>query len=65
MIKTLKIFQYAYIIIAIVFIWEAIGGWSEDRGRSYMLLVFSALAIFMFFFRRHFRQKFEDRNKQS
>lgn len=61
MIKALKIFQYAYVIFAILFIWDAISNWSVDRTRSYISLLFAALAIFMFFFRKHFRKKFQDR----
>ncbi|MEF3077624.1 hypothetical protein [Winogradskyella poriferorum] len=61
--KILKIFQYAYIIFAVLFLWDAISNWSIDRSRSYMSLFFVALAIFMFFFRKRFASKFQDRNK--
>lgn len=60
--KLLNLFQYAYIIFAVLFLWEAISNWAVDRNKSYMLLLFSALAIFMFFFRKRFRKKMEDRN---
>ncbi|SHG63699.1 hypothetical protein [Winogradskyella jejuensis] len=65
MIKALKIFQYAYIIFAVLFAWDAISNWSLDRSRSYISLLFAALAVFMFFFRKRFRKKFEDRNNQK
>jgi uncharacterized membrane protein len=61
--KILQFFQYAYIIFAALFLWDAISNWSLDRNRSYMSLFFVALAVFMFFFRKRFRKKFEDRNK--
>lgn len=61
--KILKIFQYAYIIFAVLFLWDAISNWYIDRNRSYMSLFFVALAIFMFFFRKRFASKFQDRNK--
>ncbi|APY07988.1 hypothetical protein BWZ20_06585 [Winogradskyella sp. J14-2] len=61
--KLLKIFQYAYIIFAVLFLWDAIANWSVDRNRAYMSLFFVALAIFMFFFRKRFASKFNDRNK--
>lgn len=64
MIKALKIFQYAYLIIAVILIWEAFSNWSIDRSKSYFLLFFSALAVFMFFFRKNFRKKIEDRYKK-
>jgi hypothetical protein len=62
--KILQFFQYAYIIFAALFLWDAISNWSVDRNRAYMSLLFTALAIFMFFFRKRFRKKFEDRNKK-
>lgn len=60
--KILKFFQYAYIIFAVLFFWDAITKWSTDRNRAYISLLFTALAIFMFFFRKRFRKKFENRN---
>ena len=63
MLKALKFFQYAYIIFAVMFAWDAISNWSFDRSRSYISLLFAALAVFMFFFRKRFRKKFEDRQK--
>ncbi|MCC1483177.1 hypothetical protein [Winogradskyella immobilis] len=60
--KILKFFQYAYIIFAALFFWDAITKWSTDRNRAYISLLFTALAIFMFFFRKRFRKKFENRN---
>ncbi len=62
--KLIKIFKYAYIIFAVLFLWDAITNWSVDRSRSYMSLLFVALAIFMFFFRKRFGKKFEDHNNQ-
>lgn len=64
MLKTLKFFQYIYLALALFCVWEAIQNWTIDRQRSYILLFFAALAVFLFFFRKHFRKKFEQRNKQ-
>lgn len=60
----LKFFQYAYLVIAALFLYEAVISWNTDRNRSYMSLFFVVLALFLFFFRRKFRKRFEDRNKQ-
>ncbi|BAO76141.1 hypothetical protein [Winogradskyella sp. PG-2] len=62
--QLLGLFQYVYLIFAALFLWDAISNWSIERSRSYMSLLFVALAIFMFFFRKRFRKKFEDRNQQ-
>jgi uncharacterized membrane protein len=62
--KILNFFQYAYLIFAVMFIYKAVSVWSEDSGRAYLMLFFAAMAIFMFFFRKRFRKKIEDSNKQ-
>lgn len=62
--KLQKFFQYAYLFFAVLFTYEAIGHWNTDRNKSYMLLVIVALAVFMFFFRRRFSKKIEERNKK-
>lgn len=62
--KLQKFFQYAYLVFAILFIYEAIVNWNSDRNRAYMMLVVAALAVFMFFFRMRFAKKMEERNKK-
>jgi hypothetical protein len=57
-----KIFEYGYLVIAIVFSVEAVMNWNEDGERAYLLAGFSILAVFMYFFRRHFRKKRENTN---
>ena len=61
--KIWKIFEYGYLIIAIVFVVETVLNWNSDREKAYMLLFFSVLAIFMYFFRKRFSNKVENRNK--
>ncbi len=52
-----KIFEYAYLLIAIVFIVEGVLRWNSEREKAYFFLGFSVLAIFMFFFKKRFRKK--------
>lgn len=61
--KLWKFFEYGYLVIAIFFGVETILKWNIDRNRAYILLFFTILAIFMYFFRKHYRKKFENRNK--
>ncbi|MDH7911582.1 hypothetical protein [Winogradskyella sp. SYSU M77433] len=63
--KLLKFFQYAYLIFAVIFLWDAIQNWSEDRNRTYTSLFLAALSVFMYFFRKRFRKKIEERNKNN
>ena len=55
--KLLQFLQYAYLVFAVLFLYDAIAN------KSYISLLFAALAIFMFFFRKKFRKRFEDRGK--
>ena len=60
--KILQFFQYAYLVFAAIFIFEAVSKWGVDRNRSYMAMFFAALAIFMFFFRKRFKDRFKNQN---
>lgn len=57
--KIYRLFEYAYIIMAIFSIYLVITNWETDRGQSYLFSFFGVLAIFMYFFKRRFRKKFE------
>ena len=61
--KLAKFFQYAYLIFAVLFLYDAIVNWGDNR--VYMSLLLAALAVFMFFFRRKFRKKYEDKNNSK
>jgi positive regulator of sigma E activity len=60
--KIWKIFEYGYLIIAIVFMIETIINWNTNREKAYLLLLFSMLAVFMYFFRKRYRKRFKNRN---
>lgn len=63
--KAFKFFEYAYLGICILSTVEVILLWnSPDRQRFYMFLLFGVASLGMFFFRRMYRKKFEQRNKQ-
>lgn len=62
--KTLKLFQYAYLVIAFLFLYKGITEWSSDREGAYISFFFTALAVAVFFFRKRFSKKFEDRDNK-
>ncbi|MCK7588998.1 hypothetical protein M0G43_00270 [Subsaxibacter sp. CAU 1640] len=62
--KLQKFFQYAYLFIAVFFLYETYRNWNIDRNRAYMLMFFAVLAVFMYFFKKNFMKRFEDRNKK-
>mgnify|MGYP004415084823 CR=1 FL=1 len=43
-------------------VWE---NWGDNRNRAYLFAFFAVVAIFMFFFKRNFRRKMEERNKNQ
>ena len=63
MIKFSKFFEIAYLAVAAFFLFEAVRLWNIERSQSYLFLFFAAVGIFMFFFRRHFRRKYQNREK--
>ena len=60
----LKIVSYLYLIVAAFFIYDAIMRLQEDKN-AIISFVFAGIAIFMFFFRRRYAQKFSDRKKDK
>ena len=59
--KLLQFLQYAYLVFAVLFVYDAISNWNVKS--PYISLGFAALAVFMFFFRKKFRKRFQDRGK--
>ena len=62
--KFLQFFQYVYLVFVILFGYDAISKWGTERNQAYMSLFFAALSLFMFFFRKRFAKKFEERSKE-
>ena len=62
--KYLKYTQYIYLVAAIIFGIRAAEVWDQDQDRSYLFMGITALSVFMFFFRRKFSNKFEDRRQK-
>ena len=60
----LKFFQYLYLIFFGLLTYEGIKLWSENRQRAYVMFFLAVIALFMFFFRKKFRKRFEDRRKK-
>ncbi len=65
MIKILRYTEYLYLIIAIISIYNINLSWNIDRERSYMFIFFAVVSTGMFFFRRNYRKKFEQRKQDN
>ena len=60
--KLFKLFQYAYIVFAVLFVYDAFAEYNSTGQVKYLSLFLAALSVFMFFFRKKFNNKF-DNNK--
>ncbi|MEJ6664227.1 MAG: hypothetical protein QNL31_08030 [Flavobacteriaceae bacterium] len=58
-----KIFEYAYILMALFSLYLVVTNWDLNRERSYMFIIFAVVATGMFFFKRWFRKGVENRSK--
>jgi len=63
--KLFKFFEILYLVVAVLSVVEVVAEWSANRNRAYMFLIFAIGAIFLFFFRRYYRKKFEARKKEQ
>jgi len=62
--KAFRFFEYAYLLMAVFFAYEAINNWNEFPNRAYLFIFFVVVSIFMFFFKRNFRKKMDKRNEK-
>tara|TARA_B100001029_G_C15062615_1_gene459897 strand:+ start:3161 stop:3352 length:192 start_codon:yes stop_codon:yes gene_type:complete len=59
--KSYKISEILYWIIALIASYESFSQWGINRKKTYIFIGFALLSIFMALFRRHFRKKFKNR----
>ena len=61
--KYLKFTSYAYLVIALICIYDGITKWHDGATQDHWLSFgIAVVAIFMFFFRTKYSKRFEDRN---
>lgn len=60
----LKFTPYLYLIAAVFFIYDAVSKMNDPEENYWLSFLIAGLAVFMFFFRRHFAKKIEARNKR-
>jgi len=60
-----KIIEFGYLIIAVFFIYQSITIWHVASEKAYLYALFAIVTLFMYFFKRNFRKKFESRNDQD
>ena len=63
--KSYKISEILYWIIAVISIYEAFIKWNSEPSRAILFSGFAGVSIFMAIFRRHYRKKFDKRSNSS
>lgn len=63
--KYYKYFYWAYLILGLLFIYDGYEKLTGEEGSPYVSFTIAGLAIFMFFFRRNFIKKMEERMKNK
>ncbi|MEO8239584.1 MAG: hypothetical protein ABI793_10380 [Flavobacterium sp.] len=61
----LKYTQYAYLVIAGLFIYDGITKINSGDGAPWLSFLIAGMGVFMFFFRRKFARKFDEQNKKQ
>lgn len=62
--KYYKYFYWAYLLLGILFAYDGYKKLNGEEGNAYLSFGLAALAVFMFFFRRNFSKKMEERMKK-
>ncbi len=65
MIKVLRYTEYLYLVVAIISLYKIVTLWSVSPQETYLFIFFAVVSLGMFFFRRNYRKKFEQRKKDN
>ncbi|SDD57797.1 hypothetical protein SAMN05421636_10189 [Pricia antarctica] len=65
MIKILRYTEYLYLGVFIFSLYRIYTDWNLDRQSAYLFVFFAIVSIGMFFFRRNYRKKFEQRKRDN
>lgn len=65
MIKILRFTEYLYLLVAIMAAFKIITTWGQPDQPLALMGVFLLVSVGMFFFRRNYRKKFEQRQRDN
>lgn len=59
-----NLFQVAYLVFAVLFLYKAYETWNTNQQMSYLFIGGAIVAVFKFFFNRKYRKRFEEHYKK-
>lgn len=65
MIKILRFTEYLYLLVAIMAAYKIVTTWGQPDQPLALMGVFLLVSVGMFFFRRNYRKKFEQRQRDN
>ena len=65
MIKILRYTEYLYLGVFAFSLYRIFTDWNTDRQGAYLFVFFAVVSIGMFLFRRNYRKKFEQRERDN
>jgi len=65
MIKILRYTEYLYLAVAALSIYKIATLWPINPKDTYIFIFFAVISVAMFVFRRRYRKRFEQRQKEN
>lgn len=65
MIKILRFTEYLYLLVAVMAAYKIVTTWGQPDQPLALMGIFLLVSIGMFFFRRNYRKKFEQRQRDN
>ena len=65
MIKILRYTECLYLAVCFFSLYRIYTDWNSDKQGTYLFVFFAVVSIGMFFFRRNYRKKFEQRKRDN
>ncbi len=65
MINILRYTEYLYLAVFAFSLYRIYTDWNVDRQGAYLFVFFAVISIGMFLFRRNYRKKFEQRQRDN
>ncbi len=63
--KVSHVFEYLYLVVAVLSVYKVVTEWGQEDAQTWLFIAFAVIGVFMFFFKRSFRKRMEQREKNN